>query len=78
MKRKEDRPLSKHTIFLYADAMNRLKAIHGSRIGASRVVRLLVDKHLRRVDEIVAEGKSPHVSSGSFDPSSPLFKDEGL
>lgn len=52
MKRKEDRPMSKHTVFLFTEDMDKLKVLHG-KIGASKIIRLLVSKHLKRVEERV-------------------------
>ena len=64
MKPKDDRPLQKHTIFLFEDAMNKLKMYHG-RIGASRVVRILVDKHIKRVEEKLNARGGPMGTSSS-------------
>lgn len=54
MKHKEDRPLKKTTIYLYEDAIAKLDEYHGS-IGASTVIRMLIDKHLKRVENTIAQ-----------------------
>lgn len=50
MKRKEDRPISKHTLNLYTGQLDKLQELH-PRLGAAKVIRTLVDDHIRSVDE---------------------------
>lgn len=50
MKRKEDRPISKHTLNLYAGQLDKLQELH-PRLGAAKVIRTLVDDHIRAVAE---------------------------
>jgi site-specific recombinase XerC len=50
MKRKEDRPISKHTLNLYAGQLDKLQELH-PRLGAAKVIRTLVDDHIRSVAE---------------------------
>jgi hypothetical protein len=54
MRRKEDYPIEKVTLNLRHGDFERLRVLHG-RIGAGKVVRELVIKHLKRVDEHVAQ-----------------------
>lgn len=50
MKRKEDRPISKHTLNLYEGQLDKLQELH-PRLGAAKVIRTLVDDHIRSVAE---------------------------
>jgi len=50
VKRKEDRPISKHTLNLYAGQLDKLQELH-PRLGAAKVIRTLVDDHIRSVAE---------------------------
>lgn len=50
MKRKEDRPISKHTLNLYAGQLDKLQELH-PRLGAAKVIRTLVDDHIRAAEE---------------------------
>lgn len=50
MKRKEDRPISKHTLNLYAGQLDKLQELH-PRLGAAKVIRTLVDDHIRHAAE---------------------------
>jgi len=50
MKRKEDRPISKHTLNLYTGQLDKLQELH-PRLGAAKVIRELVDAHIRSVAE---------------------------
>lgn len=58
MKRKSDRPLSKHTLNLYAGQMEWLQDNHG-RLGAALVIRTLVEDHIRQTQEGVAQKLEP-------------------
>ena len=58
MKRKEDRPITKHTLNLYAGQLDKLQELH-PRLGAAKVIRTLVDDHIRSVAEGVAQIVEP-------------------
>lgn len=58
MKRKEDKPMTKHTLNLYEGQMERLQELH-PRLGAAKVIRTLVDDHIRAADERFAQGAHP-------------------
>ena len=58
MKRKEDRPISKHTLNLYAGQLDKLQELH-PRLGAAKVIRTLVDDHIRSVAEGAAQKFDP-------------------
>ncbi len=49
MRRKEDFPLQKVTLVLYDGDFARLRDLH-PRLGASKVVRTLVRKHIQEVE----------------------------
>ncbi len=50
MRRKEDFPLEKVTLALYNGDFARLRDLH-PRLGASKVVRTLVRKHIREIED---------------------------
>ncbi len=50
MRRKEDFPLQKVTLVLYDGDFARLRELH-PRLGASKVVRTLVRKHIREIED---------------------------
>ena len=54
MKRKSDKPLSKHTLNLYAGQIDKLQELH-PRIGAGHAIRLLIDKHIATCEEEAAK-----------------------
>ena len=58
MKRKSDRPLSKHTLNLFEGQMEWLQDNHG-RLGAAAVIRELIAIHIRQVQEGVAQRAEP-------------------
>lgn len=58
MKRKEDRPISKHTLNLYSGQLDKLQELH-PRLGAAKVIRTLVDDHIRSVGESAAQRFEP-------------------
>lgn len=58
MKRKESAPLTKHTIKLYSGQLDKLQELH-PRLGASKVIRTLIDDHIRSVEEGVAKSMEP-------------------
>jgi len=49
MRRREDRAITKHTLNLYAGDYEKLQQIHGTRIGAAKVIRDLVDFHIKKI-----------------------------
>jgi hypothetical protein len=66
MKRREDRPISKHTINLYAGDYRKLQALYTTRIGACKVIRDLVHAHIRKIEEDTAQ-KIPLVDDIEFE-----------
>ena len=58
MKRKEDQPLTKHTLNLYEGQLDKLQELH-PRLGAAKVIRMLIKKHLDDVDGAMAFGPVP-------------------
>ena len=50
MRRREDFALRRHTLNLFEGDFERLQAIHGTRIGASKVIRDLIRSHLKEID----------------------------
>lgn len=54
MKRKETSPLTKHTLNLYEGQLDKLQELH-PRLGAAKVIRTLIDDHLRNVAEGAAQ-----------------------
>lgn len=58
MKRKEDRPITKHTLNLYSGQLDKLQELH-PRLGAAKVIRTLVDDHIRSVAEGAAQRFEP-------------------
>ena len=58
MKRKETAPLSKHTLNLYEGQLDKLQELH-PRLGAAKVIRMLIKKHLDDVTEGAAMSFEP-------------------
>jgi hypothetical protein len=58
VKRKEDQPLTKHTLNLYEGQLDKLQELH-PRLGAAKVIRMLIKKHLDDVQEGVAQKFEP-------------------
>jgi hypothetical protein len=58
MKRREDRPITKHTLNLYAGQLDKLQEMH-PRLGAAKVIRTLIEDHIRSVAEGVAQRIEP-------------------
>lgn len=58
MKRKEDRPISKHTLNLYKGQLDKLQELH-PRLGAAKVIRTLIEDHIRSVAEGAAQKFEP-------------------
>lgn len=54
MKRKETKPLSKHTLNLYEGQAEKLQTLH-PRLGAAYVIRKLIDKHIDEAEKMAAE-----------------------
>jgi hypothetical protein len=55
MRRREDRPLSKHTLNLYAGDYPKLQALYSTRIGAAKIIRDIIHAHIRKVEEDAAQ-----------------------
>lgn len=49
MKRKESKPLTKHTLNLYEGQTEKLQTLH-PRLGAAYVIRKLIDQHIERAE----------------------------
>jgi hypothetical protein len=58
MKRKEDRPISKHTLNLFVGQLDKLQELH-PRLGAAKVIRTLIEDHIRRNEEGAAQHFEP-------------------
>lgn len=54
MKRKESKPLTKHTLNLYEGQAEKLQTLH-PRLGAAYVIRKLIDKHIEEAEKLAAE-----------------------
>jgi hypothetical protein len=50
MKRREDIPISKHTLNLFEGDYQRLQDLY-PKLGAGKIVRALVRAHLRKIEE---------------------------
>lgn len=50
MRRREDKAIEKHTINLFAGDYEKLQAIYGLRIGAAKIIRQLVNSHIKRIE----------------------------
>lgn len=53
MKRKETKPLSKHTLNLFEGQTEKLQELH-PRLGAAYVIRKLIDKHIAEAEALAA------------------------
>jgi len=51
MKRKEEKPLTKHTLNLYQGQAEKLQELH-PRLGAAYVIRKLVDRHIAEAEKL--------------------------
>lgn len=58
MQRKETKPITKHTLNLYAGQMDKLQTLH-PRLGAAKVIRTLIDDHIRTAEEGAAQIAQP-------------------
>ena len=58
MRRREDYAIRRHTLNLFDGDFERLQAIHGTRIGASKVIRDLVRAHLKEIDRMAAQAQT--------------------
>lgn len=58
MKNKESRPITKHTLNLYAGQLDTLQTLH-PRLRAAKVIRTLIDDHIRSVAEGAAQRFEP-------------------
>ncbi len=55
MRRKEDRPISKHTLNLYAGDYAKLQTLYSSRVGAAKIIRDIIHAHIRKIEEDAAQ-----------------------
>lgn len=53
MKRKEDKPLTKHTLNLFEGQVEKLQTLH-PRLGSAKVIRILIDKHIETTETAAA------------------------
>lgn len=58
MRRREEHAIRRHSINLYDGDYEALQIIHGTRIGAAKIIRDLVRAHLRAIQR-KAEHKGP-------------------
>lgn len=63
MRRREDKPITKHTLNLYAGDYTRLQELYSSRIGAAKIIRDIIRAHIRKVEEDAAQ-KLPLLEKG--------------
>lgn len=61
MRKREDRPIIKHTLNLYAGDYAKLQALYSTRVGAAKIIRDIVHAHIRKIEEDAAQ-KIPLVS----------------
>lgn len=54
MKRKETKPVTKHTLNLFEGQVEKLQALY-PRMGAAFAIRRIIDKHLEEVEAKAAE-----------------------
>ena len=55
MKRREEKPLSKHTVNFFAGDYEKLQGLYGHRIGAGKIVRDVIHAHIRKIEEDAAQ-----------------------
>jgi len=60
MRRREDRPIQKHTLNLYAGDYEKLQALYPTRIGAAKIIRDIIHAHIRLIEEDAAQ-KLPNI-----------------
>lgn len=69
MKRKSDKPLTKHTLNLYEGQVEKLQSLH-PRLGSAHVIRVLIDKHIAEAEKLAAQAIP--------EPAAPDFKVEEI
>lgn len=57
-KRREAEPLTKHLVNLFQGDFDRLQDLH-PRLGAGKVIRMLVRAHIKRAEEHAAQKVKP-------------------
>lgn len=55
MRRREERPIQKHTLNLYTGDFARLQELYSSRVGAAKIIRDIIRAHIRKVEEDAAQ-----------------------
>jgi len=55
MRKREDHPISKHTLNLYAGDYDKLQRFYGARIGAAKIIRDIIHAHVKRVEANAAQ-----------------------
>lgn len=56
-RRREERPIAKHTLNLYEGDYDWLRNHYGSRVGAARIIRDVIHAHILKVRAAAA----PHI-----------------
>lgn len=70
MRRREDRPITKHTLNLYSGDYAKLQALYSSRVGAAKIIRDVIHAHIRKIEEDAAQ-KIPLVSDINVELAEP-------
>jgi hypothetical protein len=55
MRKREDKPIVKHTLNLYAGDYAKLQALYSSRVGAAKIIRDIIHAHIRKIEEDAAQ-----------------------
>lgn len=55
MRRREIRPITKHTLNLYVGDYTKLQILYSSRVGAAKVIRDIIHAHIRKIEEDAAQ-----------------------
>ena len=58
MRRREDHPISKHTLNLYAGDYAKLQLLYSTRVGAAKIIRDIIRAHIRKIEESAAQRAS--------------------
>lgn len=51
MRKREVRPIRKHTINLYEGDYEKLQGLYPTKIGAGKIIRDLIHAHIRKIEE---------------------------
>lgn len=66
-RRREDRAITKHTLFLFSGDYQFLQTHYGLNIGAAKIIRDLVNLHVKKIRG-KAEQISPRITVEEFAP----------